>query len=126
MNYQAMKDKLYKGHKKIANNTYLKLEYKPSFNPNPNPNIQGEESIVMYLHGHNVATFTPQHLELRSCGWQTVTTKDRLNLALSMVKIHGCIYQQAWTWYYARGYKFDKVCPFREGMKISYEGEPIQ
>lgn len=43
-----------------------------------------ERSIQVKLHGHVIATFYP-HLDgfkLDDCGWQTVTTKSRLNAIL--------------------------------------------
>ncbi len=53
------------------------------------------------LHGHQIATFdhSTQALKISSCGWQTVTTKSRLNAILSEVK-YGCsVFQKNWNWY---------------------------
>ena len=45
----------------------------------------------VFLHGHNIATFDHnlKAVKVSSCGWQTVTTKSRLNAILSEVK-YGC------------------------------------
>ena len=55
----------------------------------------------VFLHGHNIATFDHnlKAVKVSSCGWQTVTTKSRLNAILSEVK-YGCsVFQKQWNWY---------------------------
>ena len=55
----------------------------------------------VFLHGHNIATVdhTTNAVKLSSCGWQTNTTKSRLNAILSEVK-YGCsVFQKQWNWY---------------------------
>ena len=55
----------------------------------------------VFLHGHRIATFDHnlKAVKISSCGWQTVTTKSRLNAILSEVK-YGCsVFQKQWNWY---------------------------
>ncbi len=55
----------------------------------------------VYLHGHQIATYchNTQALKLSSCGWQTVTTKSRLNAILDEVK-YGCrVFQKNFDWF---------------------------
>ena len=55
----------------------------------------------VYLHGHQIATLDhhTNALKLSSCGWQTVTTKSRLNALLSEFK-YGCtLFQKQFDWY---------------------------
>ena len=55
----------------------------------------------VFLHGHQIATFDHnlKAVKISSCGWQTVTTKSRLNAILSEVK-YGCsVFQKQWNWY---------------------------
>ena len=55
----------------------------------------------VYLHGHQIATFSHElkAVKLSSCGWQTVTTKSRLNAILDEVK-YGCrVFQKNWNWF---------------------------
>ena len=55
----------------------------------------------VYLHGHQIATLDhhTNALKLSSCGWQTVTTKSRLNALLSEFK-YGCrVFQKQFNWY---------------------------
>ena len=53
------------------------------------------------LHGHQIATLDhhTNALKLSSCGYQTVTTKSRLNALLSEFK-YGCrVFQKQFNWY---------------------------
>ena len=53
------------------------------------------------LHGNLIATVdhSTNAVKVSSCGWQTVTTKSRLNAILSEVK-YGCsVFQKQWNWY---------------------------
>ena len=55
----------------------------------------------VYLHGHQIATFEHnlKAVKLSSCGWQTNTTKSRLNAILDEVK-YGCkVFQKNWNWF---------------------------
>ena len=56
----------------------------------------------VYLHGHQIATLdhNNQALKLSSCGYQTVTTKSRLNAILDEID-YGCkVFQKQWDWYF--------------------------
>ena len=55
----------------------------------------------IYLHGHLIATVDHnlKAVKLSSCGYQTVTTKSRLNAILEEVK-YGCrVFQRNWNWF---------------------------
>ena len=69
----------------------------------------------VFLHGHQIATVDhdTNAVKVSSCGWQTVTTKSRLNAILSEVK-YGCsVFQKQWNWYVSfRGQTQD----FMDGM----------
>ena len=55
----------------------------------------------IYLHGHQIATFDHnlKAVKLSSCGYETVTTKSRLNAILEEVK-YGCkVFQKNWNWF---------------------------
>ena len=111
MSYKDVEAKLYHGHRKVANNTYL-TDDRNGMRPE-------QESISMRLHGNLIARFYPDYLELYSAGRHTQTTKDRLNLALGIALIPGRIFQRDWQWYYDR-IGFLSHVPFQEGMKCGY------
>ena len=55
----------------------------------------------VYLHGHQIATLdhNTNALKLDSCGYETVTTKSRLNAILEEVK-YGCkVFQKNFDWF---------------------------
>ena len=55
----------------------------------------------VYLHGHQIATLdhNTQALKLDSCGYQTVTTKSRLNAILDEVKYGAKVFQKNFVWF---------------------------
>ena len=55
----------------------------------------------IYLHGHQIATVdhNTNAVKLSSCGYETVTTKSRLNALLSEVKYGAKVYQKNWDWF---------------------------
>ena len=55
----------------------------------------------IYLHGHQIATVDHnlKAVKLSSCGYETVTTKSRLNAILDEVK-YGCrVFQKNFDWF---------------------------
>ena len=55
----------------------------------------------VYLHGHQIATVdhNTNSVKLDSCGYETVTTKSRLNAILEEVK-YGCkVFQKNFDWF---------------------------
>ena len=69
----------------------------------------------IYLHGHQIATFDHnlKAVKLSSCGWQTVTTKSRLNAILNEVK-WGCkVFQKNFDWFVSYN---DQTRDFFDGM----------
>ena len=88
-----------------------KLEKQMNFALSNKSNWAGSNTTVCYnentncssvlLHGHQIATLDHHSnaLKLSSCGYQTVTTKSRLNALLSEFK-YGCrVFQKQWDWY---------------------------
>ena len=69
----------------------------------------------VYLHGHQIATLdhNTNAVKLDSCGYETVTTKSRLNAILDEVK-YGCkVFQSQWNWFVS--YK-GTIESFTDGM----------
>ena len=55
----------------------------------------------IFLHGHNIATVeqATNAVKVSSCGWQTVTTKSRLNAILNEVKFGCSVFQKNFIWF---------------------------
>ena len=78
----------------------------------------------IYLHGHLIATVDHnlKAVKLSSCGYQTVTTKSRLNALLEEVK-YGCrVFQKNWDWFVSYN---DQTASFWDGM-ILLDADSLQ
>ena len=88
-----------------------KLEKQMNFALSNKSNWAGSNTTVSYnentncasvlLHGHQIATLdhNTNALKLSSCGYETVTTKSRLNAILDEVK-YGCrVFQKQFEWF---------------------------
>lgn len=101
MTYEEAK-KLLKGRdsKKIGNNTYL---------------INGGDVVSVCLHGTDVLKFYENgHIKLNSGGYQTVTTKDRMNKYLP---IPWKVVQEKFIWY-LWNWKTKEKREFKDGMFV--------
>ena len=57
----------------------------------------------VYLHGNHIATVTEDSLEIFDGGYQSATTKSRLNALCSAFCLAGeGVFQKDWTWYVRR------------------------
>ena len=88
--------------RKLCNNTYLQR--------------RGDD-IAVVLHGTDVITLHPDgSFTLDSGGWQTATTKNRMNRYMPV----GCVLQEEGVWSVFPGGE-DK-CRYRDGMVIDKDG----
>lgn len=55
-----------------------------------------DDMIAIKYHGHAVVTFLPQETIFSSCGWMTLTTKERINWSLPT---GFRVYQECSVWY---------------------------
>ena len=88
-----------------------KLERQMNFAISNKGNWNGSNTSVVYneftncsqvrLHGHLICTFdhNTQAVKLDSCGYETVTTKSRLNAILEEVKYGAKVFQKNWNWF---------------------------
>ncbi|CAI8324506.1 MAG: Uncharacterised protein [Chloroflexota bacterium] len=76
------------------------------------------------LHGHSIATYdhSTAALKISSCGYETVTTKSRLNAILDEVRYGARVFQRQFEWFVS--YRGDKV-DFFDGM-ILQDSETLQ
>ena len=92
-----------------------------------NTEVEFNESTncsTVKLHGHSIATFDHnlKAVKISSCGWETVTTKSRLNAILSEVK-YGCgVFQRKFDWFVS--YR-DETVSFFDGM-ILIDADTLQ
>jgi hypothetical protein len=89
-----------RSRKKIANNTYL--------------HRYENGDIAMQLHSTDIVCWKPSGaIVLKTGGWWSHTTKDRLAMAVP-------IYQKDWTWYIGNG------VPFYDYMVINKYGRILE
>ena len=83
-----------------------------------NTQVEYNESTncsTVKLHGNSIATYDHalKAVKISSCGWDTPTTKSRLNAILQEVK-YGCsVFQKQFAWFVSYG---DDVKDFFDGM----------
>lgn len=106
-NFQEAKEALNgRKHKKLANNTYARLE---------------DDKVIIKLHDTDIITYTPRKVILNTGGWFTVTTKERLN---SFSPFH--IYQDNSIWYIG-AWLLGTINPiFYDGIEVKYSGEVLK
>lgn len=124
IDYEKALDLLQRGRpkgerKKLARNTYLVGIV----------GIDGETSCVnLTLHGHAIAKLAPgNRVVLDSCGWTTMTTKDRLNYlrGLSVYTLHGVWYVSTKLHYGPEGFGRMNRPLFYDGMVIDQDSGEI-
>ena len=82
-----------------------------------NTRVEFNESTncsTVFLHGHSIATYDHalKAVKISSCGYETVTTKSRLNAILQEVK-PGCgVFQKNFDWFVS----------FRDDVKDFWDG----
>tara|TARA_B100000214_G_C23811664_1_gene555276 strand:+ start:443 stop:790 length:348 start_codon:yes stop_codon:yes gene_type:complete len=104
-----------------------KLEKQMNFALSNKSNWRGSNTVVeyndstncssVYLHGHQIATLdhNTNALKISSCGYETVTTKSRLNAILDETN-YGCrVFQKNWNWFVS---KYNQTVDFVDGMII--------
>ena len=75
--------------------------------------INDSNDALVYLHGNFIAKVSQHFVQLFDGGWQSVTTKSRLNAILSEVK-YGCnVYQKDFNWFVSYA---DQVVSFFDNM----------
>ena len=94
---KMVKGKRNANRRKIGNNTYAEILHDNSVG------IMLHSTYVVKIHEDNTYT-------LQTGGWQTVTTKDRIN-QYSPVRV----YQRKYEWFVKIN---DKEYPFTEGMVV--------
>ena len=76
------------------------------------------------LHGHLIATFDHnlKAVKLSSCGYETVTTKSRLNALLEEVKFGCRVFQKNFNWFVSYN---NQTASFWDGM-ILIDSDSLQ
>ena len=81
-----------------------------------------EESKV-FLHGNHIATYNhvTKELALFDGGWQSVTTKSRLNALCYEFATGFGVFQKNWEWFVS-DYANKTIKDFTDGITVNYNG----
>ena len=69
----------------------------------------------VYLHGNLIAEVCDEFVAIFDGGWQTVTTKSRLNALLDEFRPHVSVVQKNWNWFIVA---HSKYFPFVSGSLV--------
>ena len=75
--------------------------------------------VDVFLHGNHIASLdtASNQLTIKDGGWQSVTTKSRLNALLDEFAPSMGIFQKDWVWY-VRDSLDGSIVPFISGMTV--------
>ena len=75
--------------------------------------------VDVFLHGNHIASLdtASNQLTIKDGGWQSVTTKSRLNALLDEFVPSAGIFQKDWVWYLSDRLS-GSVVPFVSGMTV--------
>ena len=81
--------------------------------------VQNDRDMDVFLHGNHIASLCKISMDLRifDGGWQSNTTKSRLNALLQEFADSYKVIQKDFTWYVVDSYDNSRV-PFWSGMTL--------
>ena len=97
----------------ISKSNWSKSNTAVNYNENSN-------CSTVLLHGHEIAVYdhNTKAVKLDSCGYETVTTKSRLNALLSEVNYGVRVFQKNFVWFLGKN---KETLMFWDGMILSNE-----
>ena len=78
--------------------------------------IDDNNAAYVYLHGNHIATIDNDNVTLFDGGWQSNTTKSRLNAILHEFAYGVGVFQKNWEWFVCNN---NKTEDFTNGMEIA-------
>ena len=81
------------------------------------------KECFIYLHGNHIATYNYdlKELSLYDGGWQSVTTKSRLNALCYEFATGFSVFQKNWDWFVS-DFQSKTIKPFCDGLIVDYSG----
>ena len=81
------------------------------------------KECFIYLHGNHIATYnyTLKELSLFDGGWQSNTTKSRLNALCNELATGFSVFQKNWEWFVG-DFQNKTVKDFVDGITVNYNG----
>ena len=82
--------------------------------------ITEDNRALVYLHGNLIANIDETNVQIFDGGWQSVTTKSRLNAIIEefLIPYQG-VFQKNWNWFVKLSQDFTNIVPFESGMVLN-------
>ena len=82
--------------------------------------ITEDKRALVYLHGNLIANVEENLVQIFDGGWQSNTTKSRLNAIIEefLIPYQG-VFQKNWNWFVKLSEDFTNCIPFESGMVIN-------
>ena len=82
--------------------------------------ITEDKRALVYLHGNLIANVEDNLVQIFDGGWQSNTTKSRLNAIIEefLIPYQG-VFQKNWNWFVKLSEDFTNCIPFESGMVIN-------
>ena len=95
------------------------IRYRKNFNKDNTAVRVYSDSVDVYLHGNHIATLdlTNDKLTIKDGGWQSNTTKSRLNALCYEFNTGFKVIQRDWTWYLVNFLGTKQL--FNSGMEVA-------
>lgn len=84
---------------------------------------QPNDVIAVLLHGHQIVTVRPDSsVILDSCGWKTVTTRDRIDEVINRIGWRLASDKRVWYVWHGGGWQKEGRLPFEDGCILYPDG----
>ena len=80
--------------------------------------ITPDNDALVYLHGNFIAKISDRFVRLFDGGWQSVTTKSRLNALLDEFHYGSRVFQRDFNWFV--GLQIGGQLPFYSGIELNH------
>ena len=82
--------------------------------------ITEDSRAIVYLHGNKIAEIDNNGVQIFDGGWQSNTTKSRLNAIIEeFIMPAAGVFQKNWEWFVNVNLDHTNPLPFESGMVIS-------
>ena len=82
--------------------------------------ITGEGKAFVYLHNNLIAVVDDYEVQIFDGGWQSNTTKSRLNAIIEeFIMPAAGVFQKNWEWFVKLSLDFSNIVPFESGMVLN-------
>ena len=84
--------------------------------------ITEDNKAFVYLHGNKIAVIDEENVQIfDGGGYQTVTTKSRLNAIIEeFIMPAAGVFQKNWNWFVKLSLDFSNIVPFESGMVLNW------